>query len=445
MQKNRRNFVANTVGTLAAFSIVPRHVCSGAGEPAPSARLNIACIGIGGQGGGVTRDLAAIPHVNIVALCDVQRAHEARMAKEYPGRPFFQDYRKMLESVKGIDAVMIATPDHWHAPIALAALRSGLHVYCEKPLTHTIEEARLLKQVAAETKLVTQMGNSGHAGEGLRQTKEWIDAGVIGNVTEVHTWSDRPGKFWQTQGKPAPTDSQPVPDTLDWDLWLGPAADRPFHSSYAPRQWRGFYDFGCGALGDMMVHNADPAWYALGLGQPTSVEAEMGPTNRDTFPEWCIVKWHFAATDNHGPITVTWYDGGKKPPLPPGAEADMKLDDNGIYFVGTKGSMLGGGWSAAPRLVPDSMMKDFQPPKPTIARSVGHRLEWVDACIAGKPEDAKAGFWYSAPFTESLLVGVLPIRLGKRIEWDAAAMRATNAPEADEIIRKSYRAGYGLG
>ncbi len=442
--RNRRDFIAASAGATVAFSILPRHVCGSAGQLAPSDKLNIAGIGIGGQGGGVTRDLSKLPNVNIVALCDVQRSHEARMAKEYPDRPFFQDYRVMLEKVKGIDAVMIGTPDHWHAPIALAAMRMGKHVYCEKPLTHTIEEARLLKRVAAETKAVTQMGNAGHGGEGLRQTKEWIDAGVIGQVTEVHTWSDRPGKFWQTQGKPRPSESQPVPETLDWNMWLGPASDRAYHSNYAPKQWRGFYDFGCGAVGDMMVHNADPAWYALDLGSPMSVEAETGATNPDTFPEWSIVKWHFEAKGKHGPITVIWYDGGKKPPLPPGSESDQKLDDNGIYFIGSKGVILCGGWSGAPRLVPESKMLNFEPPKPTIPRSVGHRQEWVDACIANKPADAKAGFWYSAPFTESLLVGVLPIRLGKKIEWDAITMNATNAPEAEELIRKTYRKGFGL-
>lgn len=301
-----------------------------------------------------------------------------------------------------------------------------------------------MQQVAVETKSVTQMGNSGHAGEGLRQTKEWIDAGVIGKVSEVHTWSDRPGKYWQTQGRPRPQGSQPVPATLDWNLWLGPASDRPYHSDYAPRQWRGFYDFGCGAVGDMMVHNADPAWYALDLGAPQSVEAETGPTNSDTFPIWSIVTWHFAATAIHGPLKVVWYDGGKKPALPPGSEPTRKLDDNGIYFVGEKGVMLGGGWSGAPRLVPESAMADFAPPQPTIPRSVGHRPEWVNACIAGKPENAKAGFWYSAPFTEALLIGVLPIRLGKRIDWDAKNMKAVNAPEADSLIRKSYRSEFGL-
>lgn len=441
---SRREVLATSAATAVGFTFIPRHVLGAADQPAPSAKLNIGCIGIGGQGGGVTRDLASFAGVNIAALCDVDDKYAANTIRQYPGRPFYKDYRVMFEKEKNLDAVMIATPDHWHAPIALAAMKLGKHVYVEKPLSHSIEEARLMGEVASKTKVVTQMGNNGHGGEGLRLTKEWIDAGVIGKVTEVHTWSDRPGTFWKNQGKPRPEGTPPVPASLDWDMWLGPAPHRPYHPSYAPRQWRGVFDFGCGALGDMMVHNADPAWYALDLGSPDSVEAEMGPTNDDTFPEWCIVTWHFAAKGTRGAVKLVWYDGGKKPPLPPGSETDRKLSDNGIYFVGDKGVILCGGWSGAPSLVPDSAMKDFKAPAKTIPRSVGHRLEWVNACLAGKPEDAKAGFWYSAPFTESLLIGVLPIRLGKKITWDAKAMKAVGMPEADVLIRKPYRKEFAL-
>ncbi len=441
---SRRGFLATGATAAFSFSILPSHVLGAADQPPPSRKLNIGCIGIGGQGGGVTKELASFANVNIAALCDVDENYAAHTIKEYPGRPVYKDYRVMLEKEKGLDAVMVATPDHWHVPISLAAMRLGKHVYCEKPLAHTVEEARLMGKVAADMKAVTQMGNGGHGGEGLRLTKEWIDAGVIGAVKEVHVWSDRPGTFWNTQGRRRPADTPPVPSTLDWNLWQGAAPEHAYHPDYVPVKWRGWYDYGCGALGDMMVHNADPAWYALELGAPDSVEAVTSETNPDSFPLWSIVTWNFAAKGKRGPVKLIWYDGGKMPPPPPGMEADRKLDDNGIYFVGDKGVMLCGGWSGAPRLVPERAMSTFVRPAKTIPRSIGHRKEWVEACIAGKPEDAKAGFWYSAPYTESLLVGVLPIRLGKKIEWDAAAMKAKNAPEADALIRKAYRAGFAL-
>jgi predicted dehydrogenase len=343
-----------------------------------------------------------------------------------------------------IDAVLVATPDHTHAVAVLAAIGHGKHVYCEKPLAHTIEETRIMAKVAAEMKVVTQMGNTGHASEGLRLTKEWIDVGAIGAVSEVHVWSDRPGTFWDSQGKPRPSEKLPVPSTLDWNQWQGAAPEHDYHPLYVPRKWRGWFDYGCGALGDMMVHNADPAWYALDLGAPTSVEAECSETNADSFPVWSIVTWHFAAKGNRGPVKLTWYDGGKQPAPPPGFDPARKIGDNGILFLGDNGSITAPGWSGTPRIVPESQMRSFKLPPRTIARSPGHREEWVAACLAGKPEDAKANFAYAAPYTEALLTGVLPIRLGKRIEWDSAAMKATNAPEADALIRKTYRKGFEL-
>jgi len=262
----RRQLLASSAAAGICFSIVPRHVLGGAGQTPPSDKLNIGCVGIGGQGGGVTRDLATLANVNIAALCDVDEKYAARIVNAYPGRPFYTNYRVMLEKEKGLDAVMVATPDHWHAPISIAAMRLGKHIYCEKPLAHTIEEARLMGKVAAEMKVVTQMGNNGHGGEGLRLTKEWLDAGAIGDVKEVHVWSDRPGRFWDSQGMRRPTETPPVPTGLDWNFWQGPAPEHAYHPLYVPRKWRGWFDYGCGALGDMMVHNADPAWFALDLG-----------------------------------------------------------------------------------------------------------------------------------------------------------------------------------
>ena len=235
-----------------------------------------------------------------------------------------------------------------------------------------------------------------------------------------------------------------MPTELDWDLWLGPAPKRPYHPSYHPMQWRGFWDFGCGALGDMAVHNADPAFYALELGQPDWVEAECGNANNESYPDWSIVTWQFPAKGSRPAVKLKWYDGGKLPTNIPGMEADRNIGDNGLIFVGDKAGMMGGSHASPPRVFPNEKHQQTKYPAASIPRSPGHRIEWVRAARAGKPEDSKSGFWYSAPFTEALLVGLLAVRFGKRIEWDTAAMKAKNCPEADAIIRKTYREGWKL-
>jgi len=440
---HRRRFLATAASAAVGCQIVPRIVLGGPGQTPPSGRLNVAGIGVGGQGGGVLRGVAAAGQ-NIVALCDVDGKYAAHTFKAYPKAEVFKDYRVLLERRKDIDAVVIATPDHMHAPITLAALRSGKHVYVEKPMAHSIEEARVMTRVARETGLVTQMGNSGHAGEGLRLTREWIQAGAIGRVSEVHCWSDRPGHFWK-QDIDRPTETPPVPPDLDWNLWLGAAPVRPYHPVYCPRAWRGWFDFGTGAMGDMAIHNMDPAFYALDLGAPVATEAQTSqPLKKESYPAWSIITYHFAAQGSRPAVKLTWFDGGKQPPRPAGLEPGRQLGDNGIYFVGSKGVILCGGWAGAPRLVPETLMKDFQRPPKTIPRSIGHIPEWVQACKDRKPEDAKAGFAYSGPYTEALLVGNLAVRLQKPIQWDAAGMKATNAPEADRLIHKTYRPGFGI-
>ncbi len=436
---HRRQFLKAAAFAAAGFQIVPRHVL-GQGQVPPSGRLNIAGIGVGGQGGGVLNDLKS---ENIVALCDVDWGKAGHTFKAFPNAERFKDYRVMLEKRKDIDAVMIATPDHMHAPIALAALRAGMHAYVEKPMAHTIEEARLMTRVAKETGLVTQMGNNGHAGEGLRLTREWIQAGAIGQVREIHAWSDRPGKWWK-QPAERPAAAAPAPADLDWDLWLGAAPQRPYHPAYHPFAWRGWFDFGTGALGDMAVHNMDPAFYALDLEAPAAAECHSSPLGRETYPQWQVLIFEFAARAGRPALKMCWHDGGKMPPKPVDVADEIELPDNGICFIGDKGTMVGGGWSGAPRLFPAKRRQEFPLPPKTLARSPGHRVEWVQACKARKPEDAKAGFACSGPFTEALLVGNLAARLQKRIEWDAAAMRAPNAPEADQLIRKRYRAGFGI-
>jgi predicted dehydrogenase len=435
----RRDFLKRAAVVTFGFQLVPRYVL-GQGQTPPSGKLNIAGIGVGGQGGGVLGDMKT---ENIVALCDVDSGKAAHTFNAFPKAERFKDYRVMLEKCKDVEAVMIATPDHMHAPITLAALRAGKHVYVEKPMAHSIEEARLMTQVAKETGLVTQMGNNGHAGEGLRRTREWIEAGAVGTVKEVHGWSDRPLKWWP-QPAQKPTNRPPVPKDLDWDLWLGCAPVRPYSPAYHPFAWRGWFDFGTGALGDMAVHNLDPAFYALDLGAPSSAESQHSPLGLETYSAWQIITFSFPARGSQPAIKMVWYDGGKLPPPPPGMEVGEKLPDNGILFIGTKGTMLCGGWSGPPRLVPATLMNDFKAPPKTIPRSSGHRSEWIQACKDKKPEDAKAGFAYSGPFTEALLVGNLATRIQKRVEWDSLRMRAINAPEADTLIRKKYRQGFGI-
>ena len=437
---NRRGFLGAVAGSAFAFHVVPRHVL-GRGFVPPSAKLDIAGIGIGGRGKDVLKGMNG---ENIVALCDVDSAKAGPVFATYAGAKRFADYRALLEGGPKFDAVMIATPDHMHAPITLAALRAGKHVYVEKPMAHSIEEARVMARVARATGLVTQMGNNGHAGDGLRLTKEWLQAGAIGPVREIHSWTDRPGKWWQ-QDLDRPSETPPTPASVDWDLWLGAAPVRPYSKLYHPHDWRGWFDFGTGALGDMAIHNMDPAFYALDLGAPSAVEATTSPLKAESYPLWTILRYEFAAAGDRPPVTLTWYDGGKTPPRPRDLPANVPQADNGITFVGDKGTMICGGWSGAPTLYPEARRQEFAVPAATIPRcGAGHYGEFVQACKDGKPADAKAGFAYSGPFTEALLVGNLALRLQQRIEWDAAAMRATNASAADELIHKRYRPGFGI-
>lgn len=433
------------MAAAAGFTIVPRHVLGGDGVVPPSEKLSIAGIGIGGQGAVNLHEMAG---ENIAALVDVDFDKAAGIFKTYPGAERFKDYRVMLDKVgKHIDAVMIATPDHMHAPIAMAAMRAGKHVYCEKPMAHSVEEARLMTRTAKERGVVTQMGQAGHASEATRQIKEWLDAGAIGRVKEIHAWTDRPGtpkRPWWPQPAVVPEVPETVPADLDWDLWLGMATPRPYHKAYHPFVWRGFFDFGTGALGDMAVHNLDPAFYAMGLGAPAAVSVTSGPLGKESYPAWQVMTFEFPAQGEHGPLNIVWHDGGRKPEGLNDLEGRFNLADNGIMFIGERGTMVGGGVLGVPRLFPVSRRREFTPPPKTIPRSIGHRAEWIKACKDHRPEDAKAGFAFSGPFVEVLMIGNLATRLQKRIEWDAANMRAANAPEADRLIRKTYRKGFEI-
>ena len=443
-----RRHLLKQAALAATITIVPRHVL-GQGQTPPSEKLNIAGIGVGAQGAVVLKDMA---DQNIVALCDVDYKYAAKTFATYPKAERFKDYRQMLDKLgKGIEAVVVATPDHMHAPIAMAAMRAGKHAYVEKPMAHSIEEARVMTAFAKEKGLVTQMGQNGHATEGIRQTKEWIEAGAIGNVKEVHAWTDRPGtpkRPWWPQPANLPAGEHPVPPDLDWDLWIGMAKPRPYNPAYCPFVWRGFFDFGTGALGDMAVHNFNPAFFALEPGVPSAAHAKTGPLGKESYPAWQVITFEFPKSAKFPDgLTMVWHDGGLKPDVPADFEGKYTFADNGVLFIGDKGCMIGGGSSGlagSPRLFPASRRKDFVEPPKTIPRSIGHRQEFVKACKDNKPQDSKAGFWYSGPFVEALLVGNLASRLQKRIEWDGANMKAINAPEADPLIHKTYRKGFEI-
>lgn len=422
--------------------VVGRQVLGGAGFKAPGEKLNIAGIGVGGMG---FANLKECEGENIVALCDVDDAYAAKAFARYPKARRHRDFRRMLEVQKDIDAVVIATPDHTHAVIALAAMSLGKHVYVQKPLARTIGETRLLSAAARRFKVATQMGNQGHSMEGIRLIKEWIDAGAIGPVREVHCWTDRPMGWWP-QGVERPRETPDPPATLDWDLWLGPAPARPYHPAYHPFKWRGWWDFGTGALGDMGCHLFDAPFWALDLGHPTSVEATSTPVNGETAPLGSMVHYRFPARGVHPPVTLTWYEGGLRPPRPVELEDDRPLGskNGGLLLVGDTGKIMASEENARnPRLLPETAMTAFRQPPRTIPRIHGsHEQDWIRACKGGPP--AGSNFDYAAPLTELVLLGNLALRTGKKLYWDGPNLRVTNVPEANAFVRAEARAGWGL-
>jgi len=426
---------------------LPAHVLGRAGETSPNNKLNIAGIGVGGQGG---HDVDQFSSENIVALCDVDEAHAARVFKKYPNAKRYKDFRQMLDQDKSIDAVVVGTPDHLHAIVSVTAIKHGKHVYCEKPLTRTVYEARAVAKAAREAKVATQMGNQGMAFEGNRLINEWLWAGAIGPVREVHVWSDRPthrGKMplWWPQGVERPKDTPQVPDTLDWDLWLGPAPVRPYHSAYVPFRWRGWWDFGTGGLGDMGIHNLAPVFSALKLGAPDTVQASSTPVFAETVPLAAIVHYQFPARGDMPPVQLHWYDGGLLPERPAELGENAVLDaEDGIIFVGDKGKMLVKGWGGEhPRLIPESADKAYQRPPKTLPRSIGHYKEWVQACKTGSP--TRSNFDFAGPLTEAVLLGSVCIRNGgDKLVWDSANLKITNDPDANKYLHYEYRKGWSL-
>lgn len=433
---NRRQFLQR--GTLAtaalAFPFVASRNVLGANN-----RLNVAAIGAGGKG---AVDVDGCSGENLVALCDVDDANAAGTFKKHPGARRFRDFRVMLEKEgRSIDAVTVSTPDHMHAPAALMAMKLGKHVYCQKPLTHTVQEARMLLQEAHRTKVATQMGNQGHSNPGLRRLVELVQGGVLGEVREVHCWTDRP--IWP-QGIPRPSATPPVPASLDFELWLGVAPVRPYSPEYVPFKWRGFWDFGTGALGDMACHVMDLPFWALNLTAPVSVEALSSEVTRESAPKSATILYDFPANGPRGPLRMIWYDGGRKPSdhLVKGRE----LAGNGVVIVGSKdtlyvpsywgdGLFLSGAKTADFASVPEKFKKhaDFDR---------AHYQEWIDACKGGPK--ALSNFDASVPLTEAVLLGNIALRTGRRLQWDSKRMKIPNAPEAEAYLTKTYRPGWGL-
>ena len=451
---SRRDFMGSAAATAMAFTIVPRHVLGDSGTTPPSDKLNIATVGAGGMGRSNTERCAAAG-ANIIALCDVDDRKAAEIYNEYPNAKKYRDFRIMLEKEKGIDAVIVAPPDHTHAVAAMMAIKLGKHVYCQKPMAHTVYEVRKLTEAARQYKVATQMGNQGHSGEGVRLTCEWIWDGAIGPVREVHAWTGRP--VWP-QGIDRPKETPPVPATLDWDLWLGPSPSRPYNPCYHPFNWRAWFDFGCGSLGDMACHILDPAFWALKLVYPTSVEASCSEEvhemwkkweNKETYPDASIVRFQFPARGDMPAVKLTWYDGGLMPERPEELEPGRRMgdEDGGVLFVGDKGKLMCGCYGATPRLIPETKMREYQkPPRqlPRVKNDIGgHEANWMDACKGGPP--ASSNFDYAGPFTESVVMGNLAIRNPHRkLVWDGPNMKFTNDDTANEYVQSQYRQGWTL-
>ncbi len=448
---SRRDFMGRTATAAAGFMIVPRHVLGGRGYSPPSDTLNIGCIGVGGKG---TSDIRSCSEENIIALCDVDDTQLAQFLKSdrnspeqqamYDKAAKYQDFRVMLEKEKSIDAVTVSTPDHCHAVAAMMAMKMGKHAFVQKPLTHTIKEARILAKTAKEMNVVTQMGNQGHAGEGGRLINEWIWDGAIGEVREVHCWTNRP--IWP-QGIDAPQEIPSVPSTLNWDVWLGPARFRPYHPAYHPFKWRGFWDFGTGALGDMGAHILDHPFWALKLGHPTTVQASSTPFTKDSCPLAEIVTYEFPQRGDLPPVTLKWYDGGMMPPRPEGLEPGRMMGDSGGggIFIGSKAMLMFSTYGDNPRIVPEAKMKEYRRPEKTIPRSPGIHEEWIEAIKAGKK--SSTDFSYSGKLTEVMLLGnvaVLTQEHKTTLEWDGEKMEITNLPEANEFLHFEYRTGWKL-
>ncbi len=442
----------------AAVSIVPRSVLGGA-EAAPSEKVNVAIIGAGGQGIVNMKQLFGEADVHIAALCDLNDESDYSMyyygdtaglkpalelVRRQYGRPCptYRDYHEMLDK-EPIDAVLIATPDHSHAVVSLAAIAKGKHVYCEKPLCRTVYETRVVTEAARKAGVATQLGNFGHSSEDIRLTCEWIWDGAIGDVGEVHAWTSTGAHRW-TNLTARPTDTPPVPAGFDWERWLDPVPPRPYHPDYAPVRWRAWWQFGSGTIGDFACHHLDPAFWALKLDQAEKfqVEASSYGLTDEVCPAASLIHYHFPARAGMTPVRITWYEGGLMPPRPAELEEGRSMGDNGILFIGSKGTILGQGWGRSPRIIPESKMRAYTRPPKTLPRVAGHHRNWLDACKGqGRPS---THFDYSGPLTEFSLMGNVALRAGRLLDFDWKAMQVTNVPEANRYIKPELREGRTL-
>ena len=429
---NRREFLSSSALAGAGFWVAGS--CAMAQSRSPNEKLDIGIIGVHSRGAANMRSVAS---ENIVALCDVDERYLAAAAERYPKAKTYIDWRKMLEQ-NDIDAVTVSTTEHTHAPASVMAMKRGKHVYCEKPLAHSVYEARVMRETYRETKVATQMGTQIHATDNYRRVVELVQSGAIGPVREAHVWVQQGIEGPRSR----PEESQPVPDNLDWDLWLGPAPQRPYHSCYFERRsitWQNWWDFGNGALGDMGSHLIDLPFWALKLQYPTTVEATGPlPVRPETYPDRLTVRWEHPARGDQPPVKLVWYDGNQRPESPEGV--DLSKWHKGIMFVGDKGTLLADYGKSI--LLPEAEFKDFEPPEPWIPSSPGHHQEWIDACKTGSP--TLCNFEYSGSLVEHNLLGTVAFRVGKKLDWDPENLKARNCPEADRFIQPPYREGWSL-
>ena len=452
---NRRSFMYGA--SIAGFGIFANGRHGWAGGVGPNEVLNFACIGVGGKGQSDTQHAGHFG--KIVAVCDIDDRRAAGNFEKYKDAKRYYDYRKLLEEMGSkIDAVTVSTPDHHHAPAAVMAMRLGKHVYCQKPLTHSVWEARLMRETAKEKGVCTQMGNQGTANPGLRRGVEIIRSGAIGEIREVHVWTNRPFKYWKQAPDivARPKETPGIPNNVHWYEFLGPAPDRPYHPVYHPHNWRGWWDFGTGSLGDMACHTTNLAFMSLKLGIPTRVSAHSGEINPETYPAWATITYEFPARGNLPPVRLTWTEGAKDGKrnlpsaelFPPG----FHYSDSGSLFIGSKGKLYSPSDNGADQvLLPEAEFKDYKAPEPSLPRikdghdeDRDHKQEWVEAIRAGKPAHALSNFEYAARLTESMLLGNVAVRSGETIDYDPATGRITNSSTASQYLKPCFRKGWEI-